>query len=119
MQPNNLTFLGLHSHHKFDKFYSSGTVDIANGVFNGFKRTRIFFDTNSTSWKIILTTKPDMYAERVLVEKQQSLVVPLGTHRFKPSPQLGGDHFDINMNVCNDDKEYNCHDGTCIQMDER
>jgi hypothetical protein len=102
----------------FDEFYSSAAEDITNHVFNGFTGTRMIFDTNSTSWKIFLIDDQDIYAEMESVEKWQDEGVPLGTHLFNPSTKLGGHKFNINMNVCKDE-EYNCRDGTCIQIVER
>jgi hypothetical protein len=113
------TFSGLPPDHPFDKYYSSTPSDIVNRVFNGFTGTRIFFDTNSNSWKIVLIDNPNNYAEMVSSTQRQNQIVPLGTNHFNFSTKLGRDQFSINMNVCNDEKEYNCQDGTCIPIYER
>jgi hypothetical protein len=115
----HLPFPGLTSDHLFDEYYSAAAGDITNRVFHGFNSTRIFFDTNSVSWKIVLIYDPEMYAEMESEEKHQDQGVPLGTQRFKHSAKMGGDMININMNVCNDEKEFNCQDGACIQIDER
>lgn len=114
-----LPLSGLTPDHLFDRHYGSASGDVTNGVFNGFTGTRILFDTNSNSWKIVLLNDPDIYAQTESTNVWKDREPPLGTTRLYPSAKLGGSQFDINMNACDDETEYNCLGGTCIAIQDR
>ena len=44
---------------------------------------------------------------------------PFGTKYYLLSEELGGGHIPIHINACNDKKEYNCRDGSCIMIEQR
>ncbi len=108
---------GLPSDSIFEYGYSSISSNMADGNFllSGYYDSEIYFDEPTESWRIGLTTDPELYA----VANISTRSPPLGNIRFMPSSELGGPDLIVNINPCDDDTNFNCQDGSCIPIEKR
>ena len=80
---------------------------------NGYKNTKIRFSNLTNSWSIMIPGDSNKSATT------KSLLPPFGTHGYNLSQSVGGGHVLLNLNACDEGKEYNCEDGSCIDSERR
>lgn len=81
--------------------------------FNGFKSTIISYDNSTSKWMMKLSSDSNKYATT------NGSLPPYGTKDYVLSEELGGGHITLNINACDDTREFNCQDGSCIMMEKR
>ena len=106
-------------HEKFDKRYTLGSLEMFAGNFTltGYTNSKISFNASTKSWKLQMIHDKDAYAITNVTNP------PFGTQQFVLSKHLAGDDDDglllININACKDLDEFNCKDGSCIEIEKR
>ena len=103
--------LGLPRDSPFDADYCTDIGDIARAVFVGRTSSRLQYNDTSKLWRLEQVQDPEVYAL-----SDENSEPPLGTHWFHPS---AGESFEVNINACDDEKEFNCRDGNCISIEDR
>ena len=81
--------------------------------FSGYSKTIISLHKNTSSWKIQLPGDSNKYAVT------NGTLPPFGTQKYILSKDVGGGQLDLNINACDDRKEFNCQDGGCITIEKR
>ena len=88
-----------------------------NFTLTGYTNSKISFNGSTKTWKLQMIHDKDAYA---IANETNPL---FGTHQFALSKHLAGDDVDrsflININACKDLDEFNCKDGSCIEIEKR
>ena len=87
------------------------TID--NYRFSGYTTCSIAYDKTASNWKIEMLSDPE---QKAVTNGTQP---PFGTHEYTLSESLGGDYIKLSINACDDRKEFNCEDGSCIPIERR
>ncbi len=106
-----------------DTKYSSDRAGMLKGeyVFNGYTDSKISRVTPSTAsaapspttqWRMELLSDPAFSATTTVADG-----FPLGTQTFTMEGK--NISFQVNLNACDDDHQFNCRDGTCVHIKER
>ena len=110
----------------FDKAYTSGPIQMLSKDFalSGYLKTKIAFDNVTDTWMIQMPDNPEQQAitNGTMPPSHFNFfhsLPPFGTHRYYLSKSLGGGHIDLNINACDESKEYNCKDGSCVESEKR
>ena len=80
---------------------------------SGYTSSQIAYENSTGKWSIASITKPNKYAIT------NGTLPPFGTKDYTLSKQLGGGHVILNLNACDDRKQFNCQDGSCIPIESR
>ena len=99
----------------FDTGYTLGPSEMLSNDFtlSGYLNTKIAFDNITKSWTIQMPFDPEQQATT------NGTMPPFGTQKYMISKSLGGGLAYLNINACDESKEYNCKDGSCIQSEKR
>ena len=99
----------------FDTGYALGQSQIQSNdfTFSGYQNTKISFSNLTKSWSIQIPQDSNKTATT------KSMLPPFGTHKYSVSQSLGGGNIFLNINACDDSKNYNCKDGSCIDSEMR
>ena len=99
----------------FDSGYALGPSKMKSNDFTfiGYQNTKILFSNSNNSWSIVIPQDSNNTATTT------SFLPPFGTHDYSLSPSLGSGHILLNINACDESKEYNCEDGNCIDSEKR
>ena len=99
----------------FDTGYTLGPSQMLSNDFtlSGYLNTKIAFDNITKSWTIQMPFNSEQQATT------NGTMPPFGTQKYILSKTLGGGHIYLNINACDESKEYNCKDGSCIQSEKR
>ena len=83
-------------------------------TFYGYKqRSNIKYNSSTQNWRIELLLQSNKTATAI------GYLHPLGTRNYLLSQSLGGGHIHLDINACDDRKEFNCRDGSCITIEKR
>ena len=109
----NLYSLGLKSSMPFDRLFTVEPSQLLakDFTFYGYQNSKIVHYIENRKWKIELLSDPQLYATT------NGSDPPLGTQEYHLSESLGGGTVILNLNSCDNSKEYNCDDGSCIPME--
>ena len=107
--------IGMEDTLPFDRLYTTTVSDMKNMNFNfsGYSRAMIVSERNNSVWKLKMNDGPEKYAVT------NGTVPPFGTHQYLLSESLGGGRVSLNINACDDTREFNCKDGSCIPIEKR
>ena len=99
----------------FDTSYTLGPTQMLSNDFtlSGYLMTKIAYDNITQSWTIQMPFDSDQNATT------NGTIPPFGTQKYILSNNLGGSVTYLNINACDESKEYNCEDGSCIQSEKR
>ena len=99
----------------FDRLYTLEPSQLLGKDFSyyGYQNSKISFDMNQMHWKIEMLSDDKKYAIT------NATLPPFGTKEYRLSDYFGGGTISINLNACDNRKEFNCKDGTCISMEKR
>ena len=99
----------------FDTGYAIGQSQMLSNDFtlNGYQNTKISFSNLTNTWSIKIQGDSTKFATT------KSTLPPLGTHKYSLSQSVGGGHVLLNINACDEDKQFNCKDGSCIDGERR
>ena len=99
----------------FDTSYTLGPTQMLSNDFtlSGYLKTKIAYDNITQSWTIQMPFDSDQNATT------NGTIPPFGTQKYILSNNLGGSVTYLNINACDESKEYNCEDGSCIQSEKR
>ena len=111
----------------FDIGYTVGPIQMLSNDFtlSGYLKTKIAFDNVTYAWTIQMPDNPGQQAStNGTMDNGQHFnyfrtMPPFGTHKYSLSKSLGGGHTYLNINACDEGKEYNCKDGSCIESEKR
>ena len=97
----------------FDSQYTI-QMRINDFTFYGYKkRTNIKYNNSAGSWDIKVLSDSNKHAST------NGHLPPLGTQDYTLSEDLGGGHIRLDINACDDRKQFNCQDGSCIPIEKR
>ena len=83
-------------------------------TFYGYKkRSNIEYNHSTGNWNIRVLSDPNKLAT------MNGSLPPFGTKDYILSRGLGGGHIRLDINACDDRKQYNCRDGSCIPIEKR
>ena len=93
------------------------TEDLTNGyyAFDGYATSKIFFDSQSNLWQMMLLSNSTIFA----TTNTRKVDYPFGTRIWQVYADSVTGNFTLNFNGCDDDKHFNCHDGSCIGIEHR
>ena len=99
----------------FDTGYTLGPSQMLSNDFtlSGYLKTQIGYDDITESWTIQMPDNPEIQATT------NGTMPPFGTHKYTLSRSLGGGNTFLNINACDESREYNCKDGSCIDSEKR
>ena len=99
----------------FDRAYSLGPTQMQVNDFtlSGFAKTMISFNNVTKTWKMQYPYDSEKYATT------NGTTPPFGTKEYILSEPLGGGSILLNLNACDESKEFNCKDGSCIPSEKR
>ena len=99
----------------FDTSYTLGPTQMLSNDFtlSGYLKTKIAYGNITQSWTIQMPFDSDQNATT------NGTIPPFGTQKYILSNNLGGSVTYLNINACDESKEYNCEDGSCIQSEKR
>ena len=99
----------------FDSGYALGPSQMQSNDFTfiGYQNTKISFSNSKKSWSIEILQDSNNTATTT------SILPPFGTQEYSLSASLGGGHILLNINGCDESKQYNCEDGNCIDSEKR
>ena len=107
-------FEGLLASH-FDSKYTLSTQETESYgnyyFFNGYTGTKIFRDPDIAKWKMVGLVNRSQFA--ICDTKDY----PFGTHTWKLKED--DSNMTLNLNGCYDEWQFNCHDGSCIDITAR
>jgi hypothetical protein len=72
---------------------------------------RLFYDTNSDVWILAL-----VYDFGINATTKVTAGYPLGTHLWQLKTPAFTRSVEMNLNSCDDSQNYNCRDGSCIDI---
>lgn len=100
----------------FDSHYTLNTDFLINGYFSydGYTNTRIYFHNVSKLWHMERLLDPSSYATTVSAGDY-----PFGSHTWNISSEGFMGKATLNLNGCHTIYQYNCVDGTCINIKTR
>ena len=106
---------GLKPDMPFDRLYTLEPSQLMTKdfTFHGYQNSKIIHDAENRNWKFEILSDPEIYA------LTNGSIPPLGTKEYLLSDNLGGGTVVLNLNSCDNDKEYNCKDGSCISIEKR
>ena len=106
---------GMHENIKFDRKYTMdiSQMKVKDFSLGGYTTTTIAKDNVTEIWKIQMASEPKKFAIT------NGTLPPFGTQKYILSKDLGGGQIDLNINACDDRKEFNCQDGGCIPIEKR
>ena len=92
------------------------TEKFLNGhyTFDGYTSTRIFYDNENELWRMELLSNSSIHATTMMTEEY-----PLGNLTWNVITPIFDGPLDLNLNNCDDFSNFNCNDGTCIDVKER
>jgi hypothetical protein len=92
------------------------TSKLVNGhyAFDGYTNTRLEFNNISSLWHMTLLDDPLVNATI-----EASNYYPIGTNVWRVVSTEFTDDITLSMNSCDDSKDYNCYDGSCISIHTR
>ena len=110
-----LTLQGFHEGVPFDKEYSMNTnLHEDQYKFSGYTKSYLRYSKASDEWR--LTNYREEDTTWAITNGSD---YPIGTHKWQiVSPSYTG-FLEMNLNACNDLRQYNCHDGGCIHINAR
>ena len=99
----------------FDTGYTLEPSQMLSNDFSlsGYRNTKITFDNITKSWTIQMPFNSEQQATT------NGTLPPFGTQKYIISKILGGGQIYLNINACDESKEYNCKDGSCVRIEER
>ena len=91
--------------------------ELTNGYysFDGYAATKIFFNRKTNLWQMELLTNSSIFA----TTNTTSVDYPFGTRIWQIYAGDVKGNFTLNFNGCDDDKHFNCFDGSCIKSEQR
>ncbi|XP_059095252.1 uncharacterized protein LOC131890013 isoform X2 [Tigriopus californicus] len=111
---------GLPKNSKMDsKFSWTGEIPSNSNryILQGYTDSLIFWDVQTQSWKLELSSNKSIYAE---ADASENYPLGLQNWTFHNAPELGRSpaSFTLSLSACNEE-EFNCANGVCISMSER
>ena len=103
--------------HEFDTKYTMDTIRLLNGhySFDGYSKTKIYYDNITQLWKMELLKYPDIQATTQLIPFDY----PLGSLFWDvKTPEFKG-KLELNLNSCDNFDSFSCMDGACVTIKER
>ena len=99
----------------FDTGYTLGPSQMQSNdfTFNGYQNTKINFSNATNTWSIVMPQDSSKNATTT------GTMPPFGTHEYSLSQSLGGGTILLNINACDESKQYNCEDGSCVDSEMR
>ena len=83
-------------------------------TFYGYKgRSNIEYNNSTGNWNIRVLSDSNKHAT------MRGSFPPLGSKDYIMSQDLGGGHVRLDINACDDRKQFNCQDGSCIPIEKR
>jgi hypothetical protein len=109
-------YLGITLDIKFDDRYTMNTDYVTNGhyTFDGYTNTRIYYNNGSELWHMVRIFDPAIYATTASPGDY-----PFGTHLWDIVSETFTGKAALNLNACFNADQYNCFDGTCININAR
>ena len=88
----------------FDRHYTvePSQLLVTNYTFDGYQNSKMSYDFERQNWKMEMLPDPKSYAITNVS------FLPFGTQEYLLSDDLGGDTLLLNLNSCDNDKEYGC-----------
>ena len=84
-------------------------------AFDGYATSTIFFDYQTSLWKIMLLSNNSIFA----TTNTTKVDYPFGTRIWQVFADEITGNFTLNFNGCDDNDHFNCNDGSCIGIDHR
>ena len=102
---------------EFDTKYTMDTVILLNGhySFDGYSKTKIYFDNATELWRMQLLKIPDIQATTKIIPFDY----PLGSHIWDVKTPTFKGKLELNLNSCDNFDSFSCMDGACITIQER
>lgn len=110
-----MLYAGLPPKSPFDKQYAMNTkIHDDQYEFQGYTNSYLYFNKSRNMWYLRVKEKNKSVWATTSVGDY-----PIGKQIWRvEAPALGGS-FEMHLNACSDESEYNCDDGTCILIDWR
>ena len=117
--------VGLPLNSPFDEHFTLNTDDHTNGLysFDGFTGSTISYDKNKRTWFLVLWKNPNISATLKLPHGKRDY--PLGMQEWSMNFPSNSDQESfnetivLNLNACDDNEDFTCHDGDCLDMEKR
>ena len=93
------------------------TIRLVNGhySFDGYSKTKIYYDNITELWKMELLRNPDIQATTQIIPFDY----PLGSRLWDVRTPVFNGTLELNLNSCDNFDSFSCMDGACVTIKER